>query len=615
MNTRELRRRIRWTVRDVGDPVLVRRLADETGQGPLVCSLLVQRGVRTIEEARAFLAPKVDHFHDPFRMKDLERLVDALIAARERGDVVGIHGDYDVDGLTSTTLLARVLVEMGFDVRAVVPDRMIDGYGVSTRLVDLLASQGARVLLTCDTGISAHDELSYARDEHGMVTLVTDHHHPPAELPAADAIVNPHQVGCDYPFKPLSGAGVAFKVLQGLVRKLGLEEREVLYPYIDLAGLGTVCDVVSLRGENRILARYGLRVARQSRVPGMRALLEVAEVEPDRIDARTFGWQLGPRLNAVGRIDKAERGLELLMSDDEGSSRRIAQEVSSVNERRRNVSRAIQDEVVERLEKRELEDIYGLVLFGGEGDEGVEWHHGVLGIVAGRIVEQFGRPALLFARDPKTGKWKGSGRANEVGCVHLYEVLEECDEFIERFGGHAGAAGATLPSDVDQAAFADAFNAAMAKRMAPEDRYPMEVADAETSLAELDASVHSLLAMFAPFGHENEPIQMIARDVELLQARVVGKDGRHLKLRVRQGHACFDAIAFGLAERYPEVAQASLPISVDLLFELSENTWKGRTTLQLKVNDLKLRDSVARDPESAERVDPRDLFAVAGARA
>lgn len=622
----------RWVLLESADPEAARALQAETRLPALICRLLAQRGIVDIEAARAFLAPKLEHLHDPFAMKGLRDVVGRLVEARDRGERIGIHGDYDVDGVTSTTLYTRVLRDLGFDVVPFVPHRMIDGYGVSMRALEAFREQGVTVVLTCDTGFSAVDEVRHAIDALGLHVLITDHHTPPEILPKAHALVNPHQKGCDYPFKELSGVGVAFKVLQGLVRVLGLSERDVLYPYLDLVALGTVCDVVPLIGENRVFVKWGLRVVQETRVLGLRTLLDVVSIPLGQVDERTFGWIVGPRLNAAGRIDDAAKALELMICEDEERARVLAKEIDALNSARRMQTQQILESAIRLIsEGPPLDELWGIVLFD-DGTLECEWHHGVIGIVASKLVERYGRAAFLFGRDEKSGKWKGSGRApSRISTVNLYDALSACDEHLLKFGGHAAAAGATLKaqSKADLEAFAVAFNEAMKTQMRPEDRVPTLYADLEVCLEDLTLDLWELLKRFAPFGHHNEPIHMVARNVEVVHAQAWKKDGgaTHLKLRLRQGNAEMDALGWGFGDMYPDTLRLGRGGRIDVFFQLRENVFRGTLQLQLIMNDLKIRqfgDAVQMETvrqnqpvrvraggtsDSRERYAPKNLFA------
>lgn len=604
--------RKRWQDPPEVDPGHVESLQEQTGVSELICQLLAQRGITDKEEARAFLKPRLDHLHDPFEMKGMDQLVKRLIEAREKNQKIGIHGDYDVDGLTSTTLLTTVLQRLGFEVDPFVPHRMIDGYGVSDRAITAWGEEGVEVVLTCDTGFSAHEQVQRATEEWGMDVLITDHHTPPETLPEAHTLVNPKQDGCSYPFKDLCAAGITFKVLEALITRMGEDRETHLFPYLDLVALGTVCDVVPLVGENRVLAYWGLKVAPRSQNTGLRSLFSAVELQPEDIDEWKMGWVIGPRLNAVGRISDAQKGLELLTSQEPEHAQKLATEIDELNRQRKDLTDEIEQSATQQVEAMDLEDIYGIALFGRSDENERAWHHGVLGIVASRLVERFGRPAFLFARDEETGQWKGSGRAPSEVDVDLYEALNACSEHLEQFGGHAAAAGATLEGTTSQQrqAFREQFNQALAEQMEPEDRIPVLVSDLEVELDELTNQFYDLLLRFAPFGLGNPDVKMIARGVKVVRARRIGSCQTHIKLEVEQNGARFEAVGWGLDEEIPASVEEPTPYRADLFFKMQENTYRGRTTKQLVIKDMRITqtaDEMTLDAIGGE--EPDNLFA------
>lgn len=580
----------RWKSPVDVEPGVVRRLRQETRQGEEICTLLARRGVRDVDEARRFLAPAMEHLHDPLLMKGVAEIAERLARAVEGKERIGIHGDYDVDGLTSTALYTRVLRDLGVDVEPFVPHRMVDGYGVAVRALETFAERGIRLVLTCDTGFSASEEVRRGVDELGLEILLTDHHLPPNVLPKAHVMVNPQQEGCEYPWKSLCGAGVAYKVLQALVARLDLDEAEVLHKYMDLVGLGTICDVVPLQGENRVFAFLGIAAARTTRNPGLKALLDLAEVKPAEINEHTFGWVIGPRLNAAGRIDDAAKGLELLVSDDPVRIRALATEISALNTERRDLTKRIEEDAIRRIEAMDLDDVYGIVLFGRPGGT-PPWHHGVIGIVASWLVGRYGRPVFLLAWDEESQCWKGSGRAPKVGAVNLHAILSACEAHLAKFGGHELAAGASLAgtSETDMAAFAEAFNDAARTQMSPEDRIPLVRSDICLSLSAITDPFHDLLRRFAPYGEMNPKVTMVARDVSVLGYRRFGRGTkRHVELQVEADGVRLPAIGWGYAEDRPEILAHAFPARADLLFNLERNVFRGKAQSQLILRDVRI---------------------------
>lgn len=586
--------RHRWKLHPSPNPEAVEELREEFELPTQICALLVQRGLSDPDRVRRFLAPSVDHLHDPASLTDIDLLVDRLVQARQDDQLVAIHGDYDADGMSATALLERVLDRLGFRCTSFVPHRVHDGYGVALRGVEAMAEEGASVLLTCDVGIKAHQELAEAGNRWDMDVLVTDHHLPGETLPSATAVVNPSRSDDSYPFADLAGVGVAFKVLQALVERLDADPDDVLWPHLDLVALGTVCDVMPLMGENRILVREGLKVARNQSNTGLEALASQAGVNTRQLMASDLGWRLGPRLNAVGRLDEAYKGVRLLATTDPFEAKRLARELEDLNDRRKHQTQQIEASALEQLDGRDLEDVWGLVLFAPEGQEDL-WHPGVIGIVASRLVERTGRPTFLFTRNPATGEWKGSGRAPSAPAFSLYEALDACSDHLLRYGGHREAAGATLTAaDRDDCtAFAESFNHAVRERLPAKEREPTLRAHAVATLEDLDledgieGEWWQHFRGFAPLGEGNPSAVFIARDVQVENLRRIGRQGRHLKMTVRQSGIACEAVGWGLAERGPELLAAGPSFPAHALFEVEVNSYRGRTQLQLVVRDLK----------------------------
>lgn len=606
----------RWTLPSAATTATARDLAVETNSPETVWRLLASRGITTVPEARAFLKPEISELkredRDPFLLLGMEEAVVRLIAARDRGARIGIHGDYDVDGLTSTTLYATVLRNLGFTVSPFVPHRMIDGYGVSVRALEQFVEEGVGVVLTCDTGFSALGPVRHAVETLGLEVLVTDHHLGGTETPVAHALVNPNQAGDPYPFKGLCGVGVAFKVLLALVRRLGLDEVAVLYPYLDLVALGTVCDVMPLVDENRVFVSHGVTACRHTRNLGLQALLAAAGVEAAKVSEGTFGWILGPRLNAVGRIDDAGTGLRLLLATDPDEAKSLATAIEAWNTKRRELSKRIEQEALAMVETLDMQRTYGVALFAPDPPtEGAPaWHHGVIGIVASKVVERTGRPAFLFACDHETGAWKGSGRAPAASGAHLKDALDACDAHLAKHGGHAAAAGAQLRdgSPEGREAFAAAFNAAVAAQVSLDDLIPVIVADGRVGLDEINPDVYrKFFRRFAPFGAGNPEITFVAENATLTGVRPMGAEGIHARLTLEQHGVSHQAIAWSILRTHPWLSRAPRPLRVDLAFRVKEDVWRGETRLQLEVLDIRLhRPGVPADHPTAHLPALRD---------
>jgi single-stranded-DNA-specific exonuclease len=542
---------------------------------PLAARVLAARGHGDPERAAAFLETRLADLPDPFTMKGMDAAVARIARALEAGERIACYGDYDVDGVTSTALLSGFLRAAGADVVTYTPHRLVEGYGLNRDAVTRLAGQGVRLLVTLDCGITSVDEVRAAA-ALGVDTVVVDHHTVPVELPAAAAILNPHQPGCAYPSKDLAAVGVTFALAMALRRRLreagrfGADRPEPnLKDALDLVALGTVADVVPLVGANRILVRWGLEALARSRRPGIRALKRVAGIaEGTEISAGQVGFRLGPRINAAGRLDDAGRGVRLLLSDDPATAAALAEELDRENQTRQEIERRILEEALADAADRVGAGARGLVL-ARDG-----WHAGVVGIVASRVVERFHRPAVLIAMEDGAGK--GSGRSIEA--FHLYDALAACSGFLARFGGHKHAAGVTVErAHLD--AFRTAFEAYAAERIRDEDLVPRCRIDAWIDDGDVTERAAEDIARLGPFG-AGYPEPVFALRNTAVRARTVGAAKAHLKLNLGAGG--LDAIGFGMGDRL-----ALCEGRVDAAFSVGFDEWDGTRRLQLKLKDVR----------------------------
>jgi single-stranded-DNA-specific exonuclease len=560
----------------------VARLAAELSLPESLCAVLAARGLSDPESARRYLRPRLEHLHPPENLPDAEVAVDRMLRAVEEGETIFVHGDYDVDGVAATATLTRWLRRLGGRVVPFVPHRTEHGYDLGPAGLEAAAAAGATLLVTCDSGILAHEAVERA-GAMGIDVIVTDHHTPGETLPRALAVVNPARTDATYPERILCGTGVVYKLCQLLARRRGIEASE-LHPLLALVALATVADLVPLVGENRILVRFGLRFLEHTTDPGLVALKEVAGVE-GIVDAGDVGFQLAPRINAVGRMGAARTALELLLTTDPAEARELASTLEEANRLRRAEDRRTLDEALALLAERyDPERDFGVVL-AAEG-----WHPGVIGIVASRVVERIHRPVVMVALE--AGRGRGSARS--IPGVHLFEALSGCREHLVRFGGHRQAAGMDLDAGALDA-FRAAFNAEVRAQLAGENPVPRLRAEVTLSVGAADEALWRYLEHMAPFGIGNPRPVFRARGAQVEgRARIVG-DG-HLKLRLRdpeppagalsgrQGPA-LEAIGFGLGHRRPPDALGSEP--VDALFRLRTNEYRGTTTLQAQLLDLR----------------------------
>lgn len=562
---------MRWELQPEAEEA--RSLAAALGCHPLVAQVLWRRGVRSAEDAERFLRPTLADLPDPALLLGIEPAVRRIVRALQQGEKITAYGDYDVDGVTSTTLLVSFLRSCGADVDYYVPHRLAEGYGLNLEAVARLAERGTRLLVTLDCGVTAVAEIDEAV-RLGVEVVVVDHHTTPPELPRAVAILNPWQPGCQYPTRHLCAVGVTFLLCAALRRALrdigwfATRREPNLKSYLDLVAIGTVADVVPLTQANRLLVRTGLEVLARSQRPGVRALKRVASLDVEGpITAGQIGFRMGPRINAAGRLDDAGRAVELLLCEDPAQADALARELDAANAERQALERAISDEALAQALARR--DAKALVLWG-EG-----WHPGVVGIVASRIVEKVHKPAVVIGVDPATGVGKGSGRSIEA--FHLYDALHACSPFLARFGGHKHAAGVTIERAQLQA-FTEAFERHAAEHLREEDLVPRCRIDGELGPGEIAASLCDSLETLAPFGAGN-PEPVFALNGVRARGRVVGQ--KHLKLTLPDA-PFVDTIGFGLGERLPDVQG-----NVDLAFTMGFDEYRGERRLQLKLRTLR----------------------------
>ncbi len=571
----------RWRIAE-SDPAAAATLSRTLGFPPLLARLLIQRGCPTPPAALAFLEAPLSALHDPRQMLGMDAAVDRLRAAVAERERILVCGDYDVDGVSGVVLLVDGLRSAGGEVEYALPRRLEHGYGLHASIVEQAAAAGVRVLITVDHGITACEAVALAR-ERGVDVIICDHHLPPPSLPPASAILNPRQAGCPYPFKDLCGVGVAFKLLQALY---GPEAEDELWPYLDLVALGTIGDLVPLLGENRILVKHGLSQLAATARPGMRALAEVAGIllpASGGLGAGRVAFGLAPRINAAGRLDDATAAVRLLLTRQSSEARELATLLDRQNRERQELEGSI---LAEALAQAETETAKGgrdraIVLASPA------WHPGVIGIVAARLVERFGRPTALIGI--QGGEARGSARS--AGGWHIADALGRCADLLLHYGGHRAAAGFSLHPDLI-GAFRARFLSLAAQDLTEDDLVATLAVDAEVSLEVLDLALADLLARLAPFGVGNPEPVLVARRLQVMRSpRRVGQN--HLKMRVRQSprdNQVVEAIGFNLGSFVEPLSQPSAP-RVDLAFVPERNVWNDREILQLRVKDLRILDA------------------------
>jgi single-stranded-DNA-specific exonuclease len=564
-----------WVLRNPAAPEHAQRLAAELGLSLTFATLLANRGFGSSLEVQEFLQPSMDKLLDAFLMRDMDKAVERIWKAIDEREQILVFGDYDVDGITSTSLLSSTLTRLGAKVSYFIPDRIRDGYGFSERGVEVARKRRTRLVVTADCGITATNEVKLAA-AHGIDVIVTDHHEPLGELPAAVAILNPKRKECPYPFKELAGVGVVVKLVQGLVAsRPGALPEEFVREHLDLVALGTIADVVPLRGENRIFAKIGLDQICTSTKPGIVALKEVAGLRARRIESGHVAYILAPRINAAGRLGNAESGVRLLLSTEPQEATIIAESLEEDNTNRKKIDEQTLEDALEQLRRSGPELPPAIVLWSDR------WHPGVLGIVASRLMERFHRPTILIAADEDEGK--GSGRS--IPGFDVCQALQECREFLIGFGGHSYAAGLTIRAEHLEK-FRDRLCGVVASRMNPDDYIPKLSIDGPLSLDDCNEELVEFLDRLSPFGIGNAEPLFVADDVRLASPPTV-VSRNHLKMSLRQNGREIDCIGFGMGHMASRILTD--PGRISVAFVPTINVWQNRARLQLKLRDVQLR--------------------------
>jgi single-stranded-DNA-specific exonuclease len=562
----------KWVLSDDSDSSQVEALANELRIPKALARILINRRIESFEEAKSFFRPNIARLHDPFLMKDMDVAVDRLIGAIERRDKVVIYGDYDVDGTTSISMLTLFFKRLGLPTRFYIPDRLKEGYGLSTQGIREIREWGADLVLTTDCGITASEEVALA-NQLGMDVIISDHHEPADELPNALAILDPKRPECEYPFKELAGIGVAFKLIQGITTKLGLDE-EHYQAYLDLACIGSAADIVPLVDENRILVHAGLQKINDSPSIGIRSLIRTAGLRPNGIGTGQIVFSIAPRINAVGRMGKASRAVHLLTTNSEKQANNIASILESENQIRRRIDEDTFQQASTIVDNEIDLTVNRFIVLSREG-----WHPGVIGIVASRVVEKYYRPTVLITHENGAGR----GSVRSVPGFDVYKALKSCSNLMLGFGGHKYAAGLTIESK-NIPAFNEQLNLYARENMAPDTLIPKIRVDSELELNEITPLFIKVLKLFAPFGPQNMRPVFMSRNLEIVgKPRVVGKN--HLKFKVRQNGTVVDAMGFDLGDLlYRLLPGENNP---DLVYGVEENEYMGLRSVQLRVKGLR----------------------------
>jgi single-stranded-DNA-specific exonuclease len=564
---------LKWVIEDDFDKEDIYRLAAELNVPNIIAQILYRRGIRDKDAARKFFHPAVDQLYDPFLLKDMDKAVERLRRALLSDEEILIYGDYDVDGITSVSFLYLLLRELGAHVTYYIPNRQAEGYGLSGQGIEEAKNRQVDLIVTVDCGITGHPEIQKAQTA-GIDVIVTDHHEPGPTIPSAVAVVDPKRRDCEYPFKQLAGVGVAYKLAQGLMQRMGIDT-SILENFIELVAIGTSADIVPIVEENRIFVKAGLAALNNSENIGLKALIRAAGQQGREIGTGQIVFIIAPRINAVGRMGDAQRAVELLTTEDEHEAEHIADILERENQHRKNVDEEAFSEAIQQTEQCfAANSKTNSIILHKEG-----WHTGVIGIVASRVVEKYYRPTILISVDDGIGK----GSARSVPGFDLYKSLKQCEDLFIGFGGHKYAAGLTIAEENIET-FKQRFEAIAEHDLTYEHLVPKLYIEAQIRLGEIDENFVKLLKMFAPFGPQNMRPVFVSRNLQIVGSpMIVGKN--HLKFKVRQDDKVYDVIAFNMGELLYRLTPGES--NLDMAYVIEENVFMGRRSIQLRAKDIR----------------------------
>jgi len=568
----------RWNTSEVNDELSIETLSDSLNVSETLSRLLVQRSIKSFTEAKRFFRPSIDHLYNPFLMDGMETATHRLIQALTENQLITIYGDYDVDGTCATTILYLFLKSLDANVGFHIPKRLIEGYGISKQGIDTVKERGASLLISVDCGITAIEEIEYA-NQLGMDVIVCDHHQPKEILPNALAVLDPLIPACNYPFKNLSGAGVAFKLAQGLAERIG--KREMPLEYLDLAALATAADIVLLTDENRAIVSEGIKIINESPRPALKALIQASRLQPGNLTSGQIVFTIAPRINAVGRMGDAERAVELLISSSMDEAKELAGVLESENYERRKIDIDTFDAAMDIVESSiDFENDCAIILHHEE------WHPGVIGIVASRLVEKYYRPTIMLTT--VDGVAKGSARS--ISNFDIYEALQKCEEYLIQFGGHRAAAGLAIELD-NIIEFREKFNEIVRNSIGVDEFLPEITIDSVLKFSEITPKFLRILDQFAPFGPGNMRPVFLSENVKVTNTpRKVGNDQSHLLCSFKQegSNKVFDCIGFNMGEYYDILINS--PEELNIVYTIDKSVRDDRTFPQLRLKDLKTKE-------------------------
>ena len=564
-----------WIIKETGDNVVVKQLMNSLNVPQPLAILMVQRGITSFEEAQSFFRPGLENLHDPFLMKNMNIAVDRISSAIYKNEKILIYGDYDVDGTTSVALMYAFFRNIYPNIDFYIPDRYTEGYGISSRGIDYAHENNCKLMITLDCGIKAVEKIKYA-NSMGLDVIICDHHLPGETVPEATAVLDPKQEGCNYPYKDLSGCGVGFKLIQAYSRVNGIPF-ENLIQYLDLVSVSIASDIVPLTGENRILAHFGLIQLNENPRMGVAKIIKDSDIRK-KITIEDIVFKIGPRINAAGRMESGNKAVELMVSEDGMLAEEMSREIGNCNRDRRSVDRNITTEALRMIsaDQRHV-NARTTVLYNPE------WHKGVIGIVASRLIETYYRPTVILTES----NGFATGSARSVAGYDLYQAIESCSDLLENFGGHMYAAGLTLKKE-NVPVFIERFEEAVKQTISDDQLVPQVIIDMELDFTDITEKFYSILEQFQPFGPENlAPVFMTGKVYDTGMGRVVGSSGEHLKLDLcseSTGTVSIPAIAFGQGNRFPVIKEGR---PIDICYSVEMNEFKGIKNLQLNIRDIR----------------------------
>jgi single-stranded-DNA-specific exonuclease len=564
-----------WKIKGVSDELSVQRLTDSLNISPILARLLVLRDIKTFNQAKQFFRPSLDSIHDPFLMDEMESATTRVITALTENQKICIYGDYDVDGTCATALLYMFLKELDANVEFYIPRRLEEGYGLSTAAIDIVKEKGTQLMIAVDCGITAITETDYA-NQLGIDVIICDHHQPKEDIPKAFAVLDPLKPGCSYPFKYLSGAGVAFKLAQGLCERIG--KRGLPLKYLDLVALAGAADIVPLIDENRILVNEGLNQVNLNPRPGIEALIEMGRLQTGQLTSGQIVFTLAPRINAVGRLGDAERAVNLLIATNKKDALKLAEVLETENYERRKIDVDTFEAAKELVDSQiDLDEELAIVLHNEH------WHPGVIGIVASRLVEKYYRPSVLLTTIDGIAK----GSARSINGFNIYEALQKCDDLLLHFGGHQAAAGLAMEVDkIDE--FRIRFNEVLKSSITSEDLSEEISIDSKIRFSEITPKFLRILEQFSPFGPGNLRPVFLSESVHIANVpRIVGNN--HLVANFKQSGTdkVFDAIGFNMGDHFDMIKQNNCEL--DIIFSVDKTIRDSRIFPQLKLKDIKAK--------------------------